>query len=193
MVCRRLAVAALALAALGALPAAAGAAAAVFNVEIEDRRSDTDGRLDLVRVSLGASHDEQIAGQVTMARRWAAGDLRNPGRPPGSLCFRLYIARDAGDEPPDYLACLTAPAQGEELTGRVLSNPVNGLPRTTGSATVRRLSGRTVELHFPRAAVGSPKRLSFVAEGVTFGKGCPMPQGCTDLSPEVRPARLRLG
>jgi hypothetical protein len=193
MVCRGLAVALLALAGLGALAAAAPGAGGAFNVEIEDRRADTDGRLDLVRVSLGASYDEQLAGQVTMARRWGAADLRREGRPPGSLCFRLYVEREAGEEPPDFLACATAPAQGEALTGRVLSNPVNGLPRTTATASVRRLSGRTVELHFPRAAVGSPKRLSFVVEGVTFGEGCPLPQGCTDLSPEIRPARLRLG
>ena len=185
-----------ALLAIAALAAAAGAAAAqepVFNVEIDDRRADADGPLDVVRVSLGPSREEQLAGQVTMARRWDAADLRPVDARPATLCFKLYVRRMAGEEPPDYLACTVAPAEGKELTARVLRNRANGLARTTGVGTVRRLSGRTVELHFPRAAIGSPERLSFVVESVTFIRGCRVPQGCVDLSPEVRPARLQLG
>jgi hypothetical protein len=194
MIRGRLAVAALVtLAGLGALAAAASAQDAVFNVEIEDRRADTEGRLDLVRVSLGPSHEEQMVGQVTMARRWGAGDLRVEGRPPGTLCYKLYVRRTAGEEPPDFLVCATAPAAGEELAGSVLRNRSNGLPRALGAAVVRRLSNRTIELRFPRALIGSPARLSFVVETVTFTKGCSLPQGCVDLSPEARPARLRLG
>jgi hypothetical protein len=190
---RLAAVALVALAGVCAPAAVASAQDAVFNVEIKDRRSDTDGRLDLVRVSLGPSHEEQMVGQVTMARRWGAGDLRVEGRPPGTLCYKLYIRRRAGDEPPDYLVCATAPAAGEELAGSVLRNRSNGLPRALGAAVVRRLSNRTIELRFARSLIGAPARLSFVVEGVTFAKGCPMPQGCMDLSPEARPARLRLG
>ena len=194
MVRRRFAAVALVtLAGLCAPAAAASAQDAVFNVEIKDRRADTEGRLDIVRVSLGPSHEEQMVGQVTMARRWAADDLRIEGRPPGTLCYKLYVRRVAGDEPPDFLVCATAPAAGEELAGSVLRNRANGLPRALGAAVVRRLSNRTVELRFARSLIGSPARLSFVVEGVTFAKGCPLPQGCVDLSPEMRPARLRLG
>ena len=70
MVRRRFAAVALVtLAGLCAPAAAASAQDAVFNVEIKDRRADTEGRLDIVRVSLGPSHEEQMVGQVTMARR----------------------------------------------------------------------------------------------------------------------------
>lgn len=188
--------AAVLLAALGLVAlavASAGAQGTAFNVEIKDRRGDTRSRLDLVRVSLGPSRDGELVGQVTMGRGFNADDLRTATGPQGSLCFKLYVKRVAGEDPPDYLACATPPAQGEELTGRVLRNRNNGLPRTVGVAVTRRLSPRTIELRFPQAAVRSPKRVSFVVEAVSFAEDCARPQGCVDLSPEIRPARLRLG
>lgn len=175
------------------LAALASAQDTVFSVEVKDRRGETHGPLDIVRVALGPTPDDVLVGQVTMAGRWSADELRAPAGAQGSLCFELYVRRTAGEDPPDYLACATPAATGDAFVGRVLRNRADGLPRTIADAEVRRLSRRTLELRFAAQAIGSPARVAYEVETATYGRRCPRPQGCLDASPEIRPARLRLG
>ncbi len=176
-----------------ALAVPASAQDTLFRVEVEDRRGETRGPLDIVRVSLGPTARDVLVGQVTMAGRWSAEELRAPSGAQGSLCFAVYVRRTAGEDSPDFLACATPAAAGDAFVGRVLRNRANGLPRAVAGAEVRRLSRRTLELRFATEALGSPGRIGYEVETATYGRRCPRPQGCLDRSPEVRPARLRLG
>ena len=54
------------------------------------------------------------------------------------------------------IVCMTAPAQGDALVGRVLRNRANGLPRTLAPATVSRPSARTAFVRFAQSAIGPP-------------------------------------
>jgi hypothetical protein len=165
----------------GGAATAGGTGTATF---AKDRRGDVDGPLDVVRVALGKVSGGMLRAEITMASPWSADDLRSDAAP-ASLCLRLYakIAPDAG--PPDHLVCATAPAAGDELVGQVLRDRSNGLPRKLAGAAVSRPTERTVFLRFAEADIGRPARVTFSAEAITRGEGCPMPLGCRDLGPDA--------
>jgi hypothetical protein len=181
---RRALVLAVALAAVFAVTAAAQRGAA-FSVPVEDRQGDAGKGLDVVEAALGRDNKGRIDGRVRMAKAWGAADLRNDGAVQGSVCLRLYIANAADAEPPDYLVCATAPAEGDKLVGRVLRDQANGLPATVAKARLTRPDKRTVRLRFSQKSVGKPERLRFGGEAVKYGAGCRSPLGCRDMAPDA--------
>ena len=68
----------------------------------------------------------QVSADLTLRRPWATADVGDGG----SLCMKLYVKADPDGDLPEYLVCATPPAQGTGLTGRLLRNRANGLPRT---------------------------------------------------------------
>lgn len=156
--------------------------------EARDPKGDVRGGLDLVRVALVRSRDGRIRGELTLAKAWDTGTLRDAG-PGSALCLRLFTVRDQESEPPDYLVCLTAPAEGEELVGRVLRDRSNGLPRSVGSAVVSRPTSRTAYVRFSRSSVGKPAALRFAAESTSHAARCPDPVGCRDHAPDAPAVR----
>ena len=172
------------------------AAAAVAQVEaIEptfqlDRKKDVRGPLDVVRVAMSTRTDGTLRGELTMRRRWDTADLGDRG----SLCLKLYVKASADAQGPEYLVCATAPAEGDALTGKVLRNRSNGLPRALGDVVVARPTRRTVYLTFDPSLIRRPAELRFAGESIWRGEKCPRAAGCRDLAPDApgsREFRLR--
>ena len=150
----------------------------------KDAKGDARGGLDIVRVALGRGSDGRLRAELTMAAAWDADTLRG-GSPIGSLCVRLFTARDPESDPPDHLVCVTAPAEGDALRGSVLRDRVNGLPKRVATATVTRPTSRTVYMRFAQSAIGRPARIRFSGESVLFGTKCSEIVGCRDLAPDA--------
>ena len=150
-----------------------------------DRKRDVRGPLDVVRVAMSTRLDGSLRGELTMRRGWEAADLEDGG----SLCLRLYVKTDPGSQAPEYLVCATPAADGASLTGRVLRNRANGLPRTVGEAVVARATARTIHLSFDPKAIRSPAKLRFAGESAWRGPRCPRTTGCADLAPDAPDAR----
>jgi hypothetical protein len=166
----------------GALAAPASAQSPAF---VKDSARDGRGALDIVRVALGRGSDGRLRGEVTMEDGWSTGDLRAGKGPSGSICLQLYVKREPGEEPPDWLVCATPAPTGDVLRGRVLRDRANGLPRQVGAATVTRPTERTVYLRFAQSAIRRPASLRFAAEAVTRARRCPRPLGCRDTGPDA--------
>ena len=172
------------LALLPAVPAGAQVRAIIPTYQL-DRKRDVRGPLDIVRVAMSNRPDGSLRGEVTMRRAWKTSDM-GPG---GSVCLKLYVKAQPDAQPPDYLVCVSPPVEGVPLTGRVLRNRANGLPKTVGVATVTRPTRRTVYLRFRPSAIRKPAALDFAGESVWRGKRCPPATGCTDLGPDAPDAR----
>jgi hypothetical protein len=176
---RRLAPAVLAVAAALA-PAHAAAQTEVIEPTFQlDRKKDVRGPLDVVRVAMSRQLDGRLRGELTMRRAW--GSVGEDG----SLCLKLYVKAQPDAEPPNYLVC----AGGEPLTGRVLRNRANGLPRVVGEAVVSRPTRRTIYFSFAPSAIREPARMRFAGESVWRGARCPRATGCVDLAPDAPDAR----
>jgi hypothetical protein len=172
--------------ALTLLPAAA-AQAQVEAIEPTfqlDRKKDVRGPLDIVRVAMSKRLDGSLRGEITMRKAWEDADLEG-----GSLCLRFYVKADPESQAPEYLACVTRPAAGAALAGRVLRNSANGLPRTVGGAFVPRPSARTIYFGFDPELIRNPVKLRFSGESVWRGPRCPKATGCRDLAPDAPDAR----
>jgi hypothetical protein len=155
-----------------------------------DAKKDVRGPLDIVRVAMSRRLDGSLRGELTMRRAWTTADL-GPG---GILCLKLYVRTEPDAQVPEYLVCATPPAEGDELTGRVLRNRANGLTRTLGEATLARPSKRTLYLGFDAGLIRTPPRLRFAGESVWRGARCPKVTGCRDTAPnppDARDFRLR--
>ena len=180
---RRAAAVVLALALLPAADARAQVEAVEPTFQL-DRKGDVRGPLDVVRVAMSKRTDGSLRGELTMRRAWEEADLED-----GSLCIRLYIRTDPASQAPEYLVCATQGRAGGPLVGKVLRNTANGLPRTSGEATVTRPTARTIHLGFQPGAIRSPARLRFAGESVWRGARCPRATGCRDLAPDAPDAR----
>jgi hypothetical protein len=180
----RLAPAVIALALLPAVAAVAQVQAIVPTFQL-DRKRDVRGPLDIVRVAMSTREDGSLRGEVTMRRAWEIADI-GPG---GSVCLKLYVKAQPDAQPPDYLVCVAPPAEGEALSGRVMRNRSNGLPRTVAAAVVTRPTRRTVYFSFEPSAIRRPAALDFAGESVWRGERCPRATGCTDLGPDAPAAR----
>jgi hypothetical protein len=152
-------------------------------VAVKDAAEDVRGPLDLVRVALVRGSDGRLRAELTMADPWGVPELRAAAGPSGTVCLQVWTRRTPGEQPPDYLACLTPPAQGDVFTGRVLRDRANGLPRTVGPADVSRPTPRTVYMRFAQSMIGRPDELRFAAEAASRVDGCPRPLGCRDTAP----------
>jgi hypothetical protein len=168
---------------LGAL--APLASAQVIPTFRKDPAGDARGKLDIVRVAMSRGVDGRLRGEVTMAKAWTTADLRAAAGASGSICLTLYVKREPGAEPADYLVCATPQKDGDELNGRVLRDRANGLPREVAAATLTRPTARTIYLRFAQSAIGRPAAIRFAAEAVTRAQGCPRPLGCRDTAPDA--------
>jgi hypothetical protein len=178
------------LAAACALPALAVAQERFFPTFQKDPKGDVARGLDIVRVALGRGNDGRLRGELTMARSWDADDLRG-GSSPGTVCLRLYTARDPESDPADHLVCASAPAEGDELRGGVFRDRVNGLPKRVADAVVSRPTSRTIYLRFAQSAIGRPATIRFAGETVLWGSRCSEAVGCRDTAPDA-PGTVRL-
>jgi hypothetical protein len=176
--------AAAALALTPAVPASAQVQAIVPTYQLDAKR-DVRGPLDIVRVAMSTREDGSLRADLTLRKAWETADVGDGG----SLCVKLYVKAEPDGDVPDYLVCATPPAQGSALTGRVLRNRVNGLPRTVAPAVVLRPGARTVYLTLDPAAIRSPATLRFAGETVWRGPRCPRVTGCVDLGPNPPDAR----
>lgn len=180
---RRIAIAGMAPLALAAVVAAPTVAGTHASASAKDRRGDVRGALDLVRVAV--SDGGKLRVSLTLAQEWTAADLRaKDGEAPGSICLRIWTTSDAGDAPPNYLACATAQADGEDLRGTVVHERRGRMPDKVATADVTRSTGRTIVIRFSKDAIRSPKRIRFGAESVPPG-GCADPDGCADTAPNA--------
>jgi len=176
------------LAALAAALVPAHAAAQTEAIEPTfqlDRKRDVRGPLDVVRVAMSTRTDGSLRAELTMRRAWETADVGEGG----SLCVKLYVRARPDSQPPEYLVCATPPAEGTALTGRVLRNRANGLPRTAGEAVVTRPTARTIYLGFDPSAIRRPAELEFVGETLWRGERCPRATACADLAPDAPGAR----
>lgn len=177
--------------ALGAVPAVVAAAhAAAPSATAADPAGDVAGSSpDLTRFTIARGADGRLAATLTLAAAWQPADLRAASGPPGSLCAKVWAASAPPDQPPDYLVCATADAQGQ-LRGSVLQERANKLPVRVAAAAVSRPSSRVVRLRFAQSAVGSPARPRFAAEATA--PGCVV-LTCVDTAPDAPKAlALRL-
>ena len=169
---------------LGAAPAA-GQVEAIEPTFQLDRKRDVRGPLDVVRVAMSRRTDTTLRAELTMRRAWEDADVGEGG----SLCVKLYVRAQPDSGVPEWLVCATPAADGETLTGRVMRNRANGLPRVAGEAVLRRPTARTIYLGFDPALIRRPTRLSFAGESVWRGPRCPRATGCSDLAPDAPGAR----
>jgi hypothetical protein len=176
--------AALALALLPVAPASSQVQAIVPTFQL-DAKKDVKGPLDIVRTAMSTREDGSLRADLTLRRPWATADVGAGG----SLCMKLYVKADPDGDVPEYLVCATPPAQGTALTGRLLRNRANGLPRTVAPVLVSRPDTRTLYLSFAPKAIRSPATLRFAGETVWRGAGCPPVAGCVDLGPNPPGAR----
>jgi hypothetical protein len=164
------------------LAAVAPAATGPHPTVVRDALDAVAGAPDLTRVQLGPASGGRVRGALTLAEAWVAHDLLARQGPPGSLCLRLWTAAAPGGVAPDYLACVTARADGETLRGSVLRLRPGQRPQRVADAAIGRPSARTVTLTFALAAVGDPAAIRFAAEATK--PGCARVR-CVDTTPNA--------
>jgi hypothetical protein len=182
------------LTAAAAVVSAAGAfAAASKTVKIRDATGDVSGPLDLQRASLKRGSDGRLRAVVTLAARIGPATLLASSGPPGSICLKVWTARDADPKtmPPDRLVCVTARSK-DELRASVYRQTAPGPPTRVGSASVGlNASGRSVVVRISQSSLGGPALIRFALESTRPGCGR---VSCIDLAPDggvVRRFRLR--
>jgi hypothetical protein len=150
---------------------------------VRDKAGDAArGELDLVRVALGRGVDGRLRGSLSMSSEWAPADLVANTGPPGSVCLRLWTTTAPKDNPPDFLVCATASADGKTLKASVMRERANDLPQRVASAYVSRPTKRSITLRFSQTSVGRPAKVAFGGE--TTKAGCPRTT-CADTAPDA--------
>lgn len=173
-------------AALGAVLVAAAVALGTVSapVTLRDAPGDASAAPDLQRMTLSRASDGRLRAVLTLAAKLTPADLLAGSGPPGSVCLRLWTDADADPaaQRPDRLVCVTA-RSADELRSSVLEQEGKGLPRRTGSASVRlSASGRSLTVSVSQTALGRPARVRFAAEATRAS--CAQPS-CTDTLPDA--------
>jgi hypothetical protein len=150
---------------------------------VTDHSGDApDDGVDLVRVSFGRAPGGLLRASITSEDNFSPTDLRAKTGPPGSICLDLWTVTTASANPPDYLVCVTADAEGDALRATVMHERSDQLPQFVGSASVTRSSEHNVTLRFAQSAIGSPATIAFAAESTQAG--CPR-ASCIDMAPDA--------
>jgi len=172
-------------------PGALGAAGE--QVVVSDGGGDgASAATDLQRVSMQRMSDGSLRAALTLRGAFVPADLLAKSGPPGGLCLRLWTTPGIkpSANPPDYLVCVTATADGANLQASILKERPNDLPTRIARAAVSQSSTHSVILTFPESIIGRPSSLRFGAE-VTRA-GC-VRISCTDTAPDApHTARLVL-
>ncbi|MDQ3849933.1 MAG: hypothetical protein M3296_04880 [Actinomycetota bacterium] len=175
------------------LGATGALAAASRTVAVRDAKGDVAGPVDLQRVSLSRGGDGRLRFSVTLVAPLSPRDLLADAGPPGAVCLRVWTAPDAdpASTRPDRLVCVTA-RSATALRASVLQQTGSGLPRRTGSASVRATkSARSLIVRVSQSALGRPQRIRFAGESTR--PGCDGAT-CMDTVPDAgatRTFRLR--
>jgi hypothetical protein len=109
------------------------------------------------------------------------------------VCLRLWTAPGADPRAtrPDRLVCVTA-RSADELRASVLEQRDGGLPRRTGSASVRRTrSGRSVIVRVSQTALGRPQRFRYAVEATRPGCARATCVDTVPAAPATRTFRVR--
>jgi hypothetical protein len=168
-------------------------AAASKTVKIRDAKGDVTGPLDLERASLKRGSDGRLRAVITLAGTIVPATLLASSGPPGSICVKVWTARDADPKtmPPDRLVCVTARSK-DKLRASVYRQSTPGPPTRVGSASVGlNASGRSLVVRISQSALGRPALIRFALESTR--PGCAR-VSCIDLAPDgggVRRFRLR--
>ena len=177
-----------------ALAGVAGALAATSKtVVLSDAKDDVSGALDLQRASLSLASDGRLRAVITLAGKVAPKSMLADSGPPGSVCLKVWTAKDADPQamPPDRLVCVTA-SSGDGLRASVLEQRDPGLPRRVGSASVRvNKSARSLVVRIAQSSLGRPGLIRFAVESTR--PGCER-VSCIDALPDkgaVRRFRIR--
>jgi hypothetical protein len=167
-----------------AVVSVAGAfAAASKTVKIRDAIGDVTGPLDLQRASLKRGSDGRLRVVITLAGKINPAVLLASSGPPGSICLKVWTARDADPRtmPPDRLVCVTARSK-DELRGSVYTQTSPGPPTRVGPASVGlNATGRSLVLRISQSSLGSPGLIRFALESTRPGCGR---VSCIDLAPD---------
>jgi hypothetical protein len=176
-----------------ALLAAGAFAAPTKTVVIADQAEDVSGVLDLQKASLRLADDGRLRVVVTLVGKIEPRTMLARTGPPGSICLKVWTDEDADPAAtrPDHLVCVT-PRTKDELRASVFEQAGPGLPKLTGSASVRvNKSARSLVLRVSQSALGRPTMIRFAIESTR--PGCER-VSCVDQVPDggaVRRFRLR--
>ena len=176
-----------------ALLAAAAFAAPTKTVVIADKTKDVSGVLDLQKGSLKLADDGRLRVVVTFVGKIDPRTMLARNGPPGSVCLKVWTDEDADPAAarPDRLVCVT-PRSRDELRASVFEQTGPGLPKLSGSASVRvNKSARSLVLRVSQSALGRPAMIRFAIESTR--PGCER-VSCVDEAPDggaVRRFRLR--
>lgn len=187
----------LAIAALTGATAVVGAVGAIAAsskaVKVRDATGDVSGPLDLERASLNRASDGRLRAVITLAAKVGPRALLASSGPPGSVCVKVWTARDADPRatPPDHLVCVTARSK-IELRASVYQQSTPGPPARVSSASVGlNKSRRSIIVRFSQSSIGRPPLIRFALESTRPGCGR---VSCIDLAPDggrVRRFRVR--
>ena len=177
-----------------ALAGVAGALAATSKpVVVSDAKEDVDGALDLQRSSLRLASDGRLRAVITLVGKVDPEAMLARSGPPGSVCLKIWTARDADPDAtaPDRLVCVTAQSD-DRLRASVFEQDDPGLPRRVGSASVgTNKSKRSLIVRIAQSALGRPELIRFAIESTR--PGCAR-VSCIDALPDkgaVRRFRIR--
>jgi len=180
-------------AAAAALLATVAFAAPSKTAVIPDKAKDVSGVLDLQKASLKLADDGRLRVVVTFVGKVDPRTMIARSGPPGSVCLKVWTDEDADPkaERPDRLVCVT-PRSKDELRASVFEQTGPGLPKLSGSASVRvNKSARSLVLRVSQSALGRPAAIRFAIESTR--PGCER-VSCVDEAPDggaVRRFRLR--
>jgi len=180
-------------AAIAAFGASVALAATSKPAQFSDPKGDVSGALDVQRVSLRRASDGRLRAVITIASKVTPSTMLARTGPPGSVCLKVWTEADADPAAsvPDRLVCITARTR-DALRASVFEQAEPGLPRRTGSASVRlNKSSRSLLLRISQSSLGRPSLIRFAVESTR--PGCER-VSCVDESPDkgaVRRFRLR--
>ena len=121
-----------------------------------------------------------------MRRAWETASLGDGG----SICLKLYVRAEPDGQAPEHLVCVTPPAEGDALVGRVLRTRANGRPRTVADVVVSAPhDADRLPLVRPRRDPAARRGWSSPASRCGTARAARAPTGCADLAPDPPAAR----
>ena len=160
---------------------------------VPDAKGDVAGKLDIQGLRLSVGTDGRLRAVVTFAGKVTAVDMLASDGPPGSVCLRVWTARDADPRSAsaDRLVCVTARTK-DDLRATVLRQEGPRLPQRIGSAAVTASkSDRSFIICIAPGDLGGPARIHYALESTR--PGCER-TSCIDTvpaAPATRRFRLR--
>jgi len=160
---------------------------------VRDAKQDVTGKLDVQRLKLSVGSDDRLRAVVTFVGKVTAADIRTTSGPPGSVCLRVWTAKDADPKAmrPDRLVCVTARTT-RALRATVLRQEGTGLPQRVGSATIAASkTDRSFVISIAPGDLGGPESIRYALESTR--PGCDR-TSCIDTvpsAPATRRFRLR--